>query len=91
MKEKHKKRRRREGGIKTSSQCFFFMLGTLALIYVSLLVQVDVPKPDENNKWINPSDTKPRLEEYIQGWNVTKNVNWLLDFSIVGFPKTGAF
>jgi hypothetical protein len=32
---------------------------------------------------------KPRLEEYIQGWNVTKNVNWLLDFSIVGFPKTG--
>jgi len=32
---------------------------------------------------------KPRLEDYIQGWNITKNVNWLLDFSIVGFPKTG--
>jgi hypothetical protein len=35
------------------------------------------------------SHTKPNLDDYIQGWNITKNVNWLLDFSIVGFPKTG--
>jgi hypothetical protein len=32
---------------------------------------------------------KPRLQRYIQGWNITGNVSWLLDFSIVGFPKTG--
>jgi hypothetical protein len=32
---------------------------------------------------------KPPLENYIQGWNITGNVSWLLDFAIVGFPKTG--
>ena len=31
----------------------------------------------------------PPLSYYIQGWNITKNVNWLLDFAIVGFPKAG--
>ena len=34
---------------------------------------------------------KPRLEKYVNGWNITGNVSWLLDFSIVGFPKTGQF
>lgn len=32
---------------------------------------------------------KPLLQDYIQGWNITGNVNWLLNFAIVGFPKTG--
>jgi hypothetical protein len=32
---------------------------------------------------------KPKLTDYIQGWNITGNVNWLLDFAIVGFPKAG--
>lgn len=32
---------------------------------------------------------KPPLEKYVQGWNITGDVSWLLDFSIVGFPKTG--
>jgi hypothetical protein len=32
---------------------------------------------------------KPKLTDYIQGWNITENVNWLLDFAIVGFPKAG--
>ena len=31
----------------------------------------------------------PPLSYYIQGWNITKNVNWILDFAIVGFPKAG--
>lgn len=32
---------------------------------------------------------KPPLDELVQGWNITGNVSWLMDFSIVGFPKTG--
>jgi len=108
MKEKHKKRR---GGLKLTSQCFFLLLAVLILIYASLLERIDVSYRDEkqtstdrvsNLGFLPPKitdassendaviyTTKPRLEDYIQGWNVTKNVNWLLDFSIVGFPKTG--
>ena len=36
-----------------------------------------------------PISNKPRLDQIIQGWNITGNVSWLLDFAIVGFPKTG--
>ena len=108
MNEKHKKRR---GGLKITSQCFFLLLAVLILIYVSLLERIDFSEPsndnnkqgfpppafiadasstyNSNNDGMTSYKTKPRLEEYIQGWNVTKNVNWLLDFSIVGFPKTG--
>eukprot|EP00525_Craspedostauros_australis_P011376 CAMPEP_0198135926 /NCGR_PEP_ID=MMETSP1442-20131203/60841_1 /TAXON_ID= /ORGANISM="Craspedostauros australis, Strain CCMP3328" /LENGTH=379 /DNA_ID=CAMNT_0043797117 /DNA_START=1225 /DNA_END=2364 /DNA_ORIENTATION=- len=25
----------------------------------------------------------------IQGWNITDDISWILDFAIVGFPKTG--
>lgn len=32
---------------------------------------------------------RPRLSTMVQGWNITGNVSWLLQFSIVGFPKTG--
>lgn len=32
---------------------------------------------------------KPVLTDYVQGWNITHNVNWLLSFSIVAFPKCG--
>jgi hypothetical protein len=106
MNEKHKKRR---GGLKITSQCFFLILAVLILIYVSLLERIDFSERsnenkqgslppaittdasiyNSNNDGMTSYKTKPRLEEYIQGWNVTKNVNWLLDFSIVGFPKTG--
>lgn len=37
----------------------------------------------------NQKFDKPPLQRYIQGWNITRNVNWLLHFAIVGFPKTG--
>lgn len=42
---------------------------------------------NENNSSV-PYE-KPKLEKFIQGWNVTGNINWLLDFAIVGFPKAG--
>jgi hypothetical protein len=32
---------------------------------------------------------KPRLERFVQGWNITGDVSWLLDFAIIGFPKAG--
>lgn len=99
MNGRNKKRRR---GIKVNSQCLFLLLATLALIYVHLLGDLDIPDRDSSSVDSVPSAiqvhegsgktkgyAKPPLEEYIQGWNITKNVNWLLDFSIVGFPKTG--
>lgn len=32
---------------------------------------------------------RPHLSALVQGWNITGDVSWLLQFSIVGFPKTG--
>lgn len=32
---------------------------------------------------------KPPFEAIVQGWNVTGDASWLLDFAIVGFPKCG--
>jgi hypothetical protein len=31
----------------------------------------------------------PPLGDLVQGWNITGNVSFLMDFAIVGFPKTG--
>mmetsp|Transcript_3092 Transcript_3092/g.6595 ORF Transcript_3092/g.6595 Transcript_3092/m.6595 type:complete len:354 (-) Transcript_3092:37-1098(-) len=98
----NRKKKKSRGGIKVTSQCFFLLIGCGFLIYASLLGNLDIRDPDESSVGsftsITKSDNsagipavyaKPRLEEYIQEWNITKNVNWLLDFSIVGFPKTG--
>mmetsp|Transcript_6262 Transcript_6262/g.15501 ORF Transcript_6262/g.15501 Transcript_6262/m.15501 type:complete len:355 (+) Transcript_6262:34-1098(+) len=95
------KKKKRQGGVKVNSQCCFLLLAVLALIYVHLLGDINVA--DRNPSMTVPNSyaavgtesgkkraqTKPFLGDYIQGWNITKNVNWLLDFSIVGFPKTG--
>ena len=43
---------------------------------------------NDNNKFSNRT-TKPPLRNYIQGKNITGDVNWLLSFSIVAFPKCG--
>jgi hypothetical protein len=32
---------------------------------------------------------RPPLSEIVQGWNITGDPSWLLDFAIAGFPKTG--
>ena len=96
-------KKKKRGGIKITSQRFFLLLATLALFYVHLLGDLELPDPDHEVTINLPSGskpgvgsgrvpkpyTKPRIEEYIQGWNITKNVNWLMDFAIVGFPKTG--
>ncbi len=97
------KKKKRQGGIKVTSQCFFLLLAILALFYIHLLGDLQVPDRNDSVAVSPPVApkiragepnsqkvyVKPRLEDYIQGWNITKNVNWLLDFSIVGFPKTG--
>ena len=32
---------------------------------------------------------RPPLESIVQGWNISGDASWLLQFSIVGFPKCG--
>ena len=32
---------------------------------------------------------RPPLDSIVQGWNITGDPSWLLQFSIVGFPKSG--
>jgi hypothetical protein len=32
---------------------------------------------------------RPRLSSLVQGWNITRDVSWLIQFSIIGFPKSG--
>ena len=48
---------------------------------------VDNRKKDRNN--FRDVTTKPPIRNYIQGRNITGDVNWLLSFSIVAFPKCG--
>ena len=36
-----------------------------------------------------PPPLKEVIDEQGQGWNVIKDVRWLIDFSIIGFAKTG--
>lgn len=78
------KKKKGKGGVKVTSQCFFLLLSVLALIYVHLLGDINIRDRDPPRDY-----AKPDLKRFIQGWNITKNVNWLLHFSIVGFPKTG--
>jgi hypothetical protein len=32
---------------------------------------------------------RPPLSSMVQGWNITGDVSWLLQFSVIGFPKCG--
>lgn len=32
---------------------------------------------------------RPALEDLVVGWNVTGNLQWLINFAIIGFPKCG--
>lgn len=41
-----------------------------------------------NNRFTS-STLRPPLDSLVQGRNITGDVSWLLDFSIVGFPKCG--
>lgn len=95
------KTKKGSGGIKVTSQCVFLLIALLSLIYVHLLGSIDSIDRERstgshqsiiatNSRSTNQLKyKKPPLNDYIQGWNITKNVNWLLDFSIIGFPKTG--
>jgi hypothetical protein len=33
---------------------------------------------------------RPPLSSIVQGWNITGDASWLLQFSVVGFPKCGS-
>jgi hypothetical protein len=37
----------------------------------------------------NLQQSIPSLRSIVQGWNITGDASWLLQFSIVGFPKSG--
>lgn len=32
---------------------------------------------------------RPPLDSIVQGWNITGDASWLLQFSVIGFPKCG--
>lgn len=51
---------------------------------MNLFLQEIKPLPADPNVALRKD-----ISNYIQGWNITRNVNWLLDFAIIGFPKTG--
>jgi len=54
------------------------------------LLSGPVPDPSLRVREVMPPTARvPRLEELVQGWNITGNVSFLMDFAIVGFPKTG--
>jgi hypothetical protein len=66
--------------------------GAIVSCYFGLVSLLLANGPDPNvqiSKNVAARYRKPLLTDYIQGWNITGNVSWLLDFSIVGFPKTG--
>lgn len=91
-------RRRERHRLKLNSQCFFLLIATFFLVYLHLLGDLEVPgrddsalifpltaKPHVQSISRRPTTfTKPPLEEYVQEWNITKPVNWLMNFAIVG-------
>jgi len=42
-----------------------------------------------NDGLVHRQQARPPLDSLVQGWNITGDVSWLLDFAIVGFPKCG--
>lgn len=91
-------RRRERNRLKQNSQCFFLLIATFFLVYLHLLGDLEVPGQDDSALILpltakphvqsisrRPTTfTKPPLEEYVQEWNITKPVNWLMNFAIVG-------
>ena len=75
--------------------CFaVIILAYFALVGHVLSSRTSVPRRNGNFPPPPPpppssSYQKPSLDDLVQGWNITGNVSWLMDFSIVGFPKTG--
>jgi hypothetical protein len=48
-------------------------------------LSVSVRSPSDNVEPI----PRPPLDSIVQGWNITGDPSWLLQFSVVGFPKSG--
>lgn len=48
---------------------------------------------DRQRNWENLKSVvkydRPPLESIVRGWNITGDASWLLNFSVVGFPKCG--
>jgi hypothetical protein len=43
----------------------------------------------EEDNFARAPVTRPPLDSIVQGWNVTGDASWLLNFAVVGFPKCG--
>lgn len=93
MKEKKMQKKKKRNTKLSTSKCFFVIFaGVIICCYYGLVGILLISQPEDYNRpQINPPPLykKPPLQHYISGWNITGNVSWLLDFSIVGFPKTG--
>lgn len=74
---------------KTLYKLVLFFSFVVIFFYVRLVHIVLQAQLLNNDTSENDSNRKRDLSNYIQGWNITRDVNWLLNFAIVGFPKTG--
>ncbi|CAJ1953758.1 unnamed protein product [Cylindrotheca closterium] len=75
----------------TLKKWLLVFMGATCFLYFSIirlfLPIINNVSEESNLADIQRPDKLP-LQHYIQGWNITRNVNWLLHFAIVGFPKT---
>jgi hypothetical protein len=75
---------------------------TSFLVVLNIRVAVDhrdsirehrVSSASHSREWrtrIHVSGTSPPpLESIVNGWNISGDASWLLNFAIIGFPKTG--
>jgi hypothetical protein len=70
--------------------------GLSLLNYGLMRTHTVVQKDGNDSSVVSPKNEKgqrpfrkPTFDSVVQGWNITGDVNWMLDFAIVGFPKTG--
>jgi hypothetical protein len=90
---------------KVSAQYTILIVAGFVLLYISFVSHIKLywtrtrndvdsaaavlPARRDPTTTTNNLNGKPPLSDYIQSWNITKDVNWLLSFSIVAFPKCG--
>lgn len=75
---------------------------TSFLVVLNIRVAVDHRDSNQHSNSVAPTMRKewrsknhasgtspPPLESIVNGWNVSGDSSWLLNFAIIGFPKTG--
>lgn len=86
--------------LSRSSDCFRLVFVSVTSLLIALNIGISfhhasVPTSSVNSEMLRqfvqppPPPAPHPLNSILQGWNITGDASWLLDFAIIGFPKCG--